>query len=150
SIAARRDAAPVQDLDAGRRPPPPPARPEQGPPDAPSDQRGDQRDADEQSEGDAEGHLQHEHQASGQRQHDQKDHDEQRHGILSAPASLRCGGEYTTGMIYVGTSGWQYASWRGRFYPKGVPQRAWLGHYATQFPVVEVNNSFYMLPKETT
>jgi uncharacterized protein YecE (DUF72 family) len=53
-------------------------------------------------------------------------------------------------MIYVGTSGWQYAAWRGRFYPKGVPQRAWLAHYATQFPVVEVNNSFYMLPKETT
>jgi uncharacterized protein YecE (DUF72 family) len=53
-------------------------------------------------------------------------------------------------MIRVGTSGWQYASWRGRFYPKDVPQRAWLEHYATRFPVVEVNNSFYMLPKEAT
>ncbi|TML01747.1 MAG: DUF72 domain-containing protein [Actinobacteria bacterium] len=53
-------------------------------------------------------------------------------------------------MIFVGTSGWQYASWRGRFYPKGVPQRAWLAHYATHFPVVEVNNSFYVLPKEST
>jgi len=53
-------------------------------------------------------------------------------------------------MIWVGTSGWQYASWKNRFYPKGVPQRAWLEHYATRFPVVEVNNSFYMLPKETT
>jgi uncharacterized protein YecE (DUF72 family) len=53
-------------------------------------------------------------------------------------------------MIYVGTSGWQYASWRNRFYPKGVPQRAWLAYYATRFPVVEVNNSFYMLPKEAT
>jgi uncharacterized protein YecE (DUF72 family) len=53
-------------------------------------------------------------------------------------------------MIWVGTSGWQYASWRGRFYATDVPQRAWLEHYATRFPVVEVNNSFYMLPKETT
>jgi len=53
-------------------------------------------------------------------------------------------------MIYVGTSGWQYTSWRGCIYPKGVPQRAWLAHYATHFPVVEVNNSFYVLPKETT
>ena len=53
-------------------------------------------------------------------------------------------------MIYVGTSGWQYSWWRNRFYPKGVPQRAWLGYYATRFPVVEVNNSFYMLPKEST
>jgi uncharacterized protein YecE (DUF72 family) len=52
--------------------------------------------------------------------------------------------------IWVGTSGWQYASWKNRFYPKGVPQRAWLEHYATRFPVVEVNNSFYMLPKEAT
>jgi uncharacterized protein YecE (DUF72 family) len=53
-------------------------------------------------------------------------------------------------MIWVGTSGWQYASWKNRFYPKGVPQRAWLEFYATRFPVVEVNNSFYMLPKEAT
>ncbi|HEX8100635.1 MAG TPA: DUF72 domain-containing protein [Actinomycetota bacterium] len=54
-------------------------------------------------------------------------------------------------MIYVGTSGWQYGSWKGgAFYPKGLPQRAWLSHYVTKFPVVEVNNSFYQLPKETT
>jgi uncharacterized protein YecE (DUF72 family) len=53
-------------------------------------------------------------------------------------------------MIYVGTSGWQYASWRGRFYPPGLPQRGWLAHYATRFPVVEVNNSFYMLPRAET
>ena len=53
-------------------------------------------------------------------------------------------------MIYVGTSGWQYGSWKGTFYPKGLPQRAWLGHYVTQFPVVEVNNSFYQLPREAT
>jgi uncharacterized protein YecE (DUF72 family) len=31
-----------------------------------------------------------------------------------------------------------------------VPQRSWLQYYATRFPVVEVNNSFYMLPKEAT
>jgi uncharacterized protein YecE (DUF72 family) len=53
-------------------------------------------------------------------------------------------------MIWVGTSGWQYASWKSRFYPKGVPQRAWLEYYASRTPVVEVNNSFYMLPKEAT
>src|SRR6266542_3680035 len=51
-------------------------------------------------------------------------------------------------MIHVGTSGWQYRSWKDRFYPKGVPQRAWLRHYASRFPVVEVTNTFYMLPKE--
>ncbi len=50
----------------------------------------------------------------------------------------------------MGTSGWQYPSWAGRFYPRGLPQREWLTHYTTCFPVVEVNNTFYMLPKDTT
>jgi uncharacterized protein YecE (DUF72 family) len=49
---------------------------------------------------------------------------------------------------WVGTSGWQYASWKGRFYPKDVPQRRWLEYFSQHFPTVEVNNSFYMLPKE--
>jgi len=48
--------------------------------------------------------------------------------------------------LQVGTSGWQYADWRGRFYPSGVPQRLWLEHYATRFGTVEVNNAFYRLP----
>ncbi len=53
-------------------------------------------------------------------------------------------------MIEVGTSGWQYRWWKGRFYPKDVPQRAWLEHYASRFSTVEVNNSFYQLPSEST
>jgi uncharacterized protein YecE (DUF72 family) len=53
-------------------------------------------------------------------------------------------------MIYVGTSGWQYGHWKDRFYPRGLPQRAWLAHYLSVFPTVEVNNSFYQLPKEET
>jgi uncharacterized protein YecE (DUF72 family) len=52
-------------------------------------------------------------------------------------------------MIYVGTSGWQYDWWREPFY-EGAPKRAWLERYASRFPVVEVNNSFYQLPKEAT
>ncbi|GAA1815906.1 DUF72 domain-containing protein [Luedemannella flava] len=49
-------------------------------------------------------------------------------------------------MIYIGTSGWQYRSWRGRFYPEKVPVRLWLDHYAARFATVEVNNAFYRLP----
>jgi uncharacterized protein YecE (DUF72 family) len=49
-------------------------------------------------------------------------------------------------VIYVGTSGWQYRDWRHRFYPDGLPVAGWLTHYATRFPVVEVNSSFYRLP----
>jgi len=55
----------------------------------------------------------------------------------------------TFGVIHVGTSGWQYRSWREPFYEKR-PQRSWLPHYASVFSTVEVNNSFYMLPKEST
>ena len=52
--------------------------------------------------------------------------------------------------LFIGTSGWQYASWKGRFYPQDVPQRAWLEHYAQRFQVVEVNNAFYRLPEAST
>jgi uncharacterized protein YecE (DUF72 family) len=51
--------------------------------------------------------------------------------------------------LHIGTSGWQYADWRGVLYPEGVPQRAWLGRYADEFVTVEVNNAFYRLPERS-
>jgi uncharacterized protein YecE (DUF72 family) len=51
------------------------------------------------------------------------------------------------GRIRVGCSGWQYADWRERFYPEGLPQRRWLEHYASVFDTVEVNSTFYRLAK---
>jgi uncharacterized protein YecE (DUF72 family) len=53
-------------------------------------------------------------------------------------------------VILVGTSGWQYAHWRGPFYPVGLPQSRWLEHYTESFATVEVNNAFYRLPERTT
>lgn len=53
-------------------------------------------------------------------------------------------------MLFLGTSGWQYAHWRGRFYPPGVPQRRWLEHFAERFATVEVNAAFYRLPPRST
>ena len=50
-------------------------------------------------------------------------------------------------MLYIGTSGWQYAHWRLAFYPKQVPQRRWLEHFAERFGTTEVNNTFYNLPE---
>jgi uncharacterized protein YecE (DUF72 family) len=47
--------------------------------------------------------------------------------------------------VRVGTSGWNYADWRGRFYPAGVPTRRWLEYYARSFDTVEVNSTFYRL-----
>lgn len=49
-------------------------------------------------------------------------------------------------VVWIGTSGWQYADWRGPFYPPGLAQARWLDHYAARFRTVEVNNSFYRLP----
>jgi uncharacterized protein YecE (DUF72 family) len=52
--------------------------------------------------------------------------------------------------VLVGTSGWQYNDWRGRFYPKDLPKSEWLPYFSAEFPTVEVNNTFYNLPKEET
>ena len=52
--------------------------------------------------------------------------------------------------VYVGTSGWQYKHWRHTFYPEGVAQSRWLEFFAERFQTVELNNSFYALPKEET
>jgi uncharacterized protein YecE (DUF72 family) len=52
--------------------------------------------------------------------------------------------------VIIGTSGWQYRDWRGRFYPPTLPQRLWLEHHAEHFATVESNNAFYRLPERTT
>ena len=51
--------------------------------------------------------------------------------------------------IRVGCSGWNYQHWRnGVFYPPRLPPRRWLEFYARHFDTVEVNSTFYRLPKE--
>jgi uncharacterized protein YecE (DUF72 family) len=52
--------------------------------------------------------------------------------------------------VVIGTSGWQYADWRGRFYPRALAQAKWLAHYSSHFDTVELNNSFYRLPSKDT
>ena len=52
--------------------------------------------------------------------------------------------------VIIGTSGWQYADWRGRLYPQRLPQREWLTYYSDRFQSVEVNNVFYRLPQTAT
>jgi uncharacterized protein YecE (DUF72 family) len=56
--------------------------------------------------------------------------------------------ERRRGRLYVGTSGWTY-DW-GDFYPEDLPNRRRLDYYARQFRTVEVNYSFYRLPRVTT
>src|SRR5947208_844488 len=45
----------------------------------------------------------------------------------------------------IGISGWRYAGWRGKFYPKDLPQRRELEFAASKFNSVEINGSFYSL-----
>jgi len=49
--------------------------------------------------------------------------------------------------VRVGCSGWNYAHWRERVYPRGCPPSRWLEFYAELFDTVEVNATFYRLPR---
>ena len=50
--------------------------------------------------------------------------------------------------LLAGTSGYAFKEWKGVFYPSALDDDGWLGYYATRFPTVEINNTFYRLPKE--
>jgi uncharacterized protein YecE (DUF72 family) len=49
--------------------------------------------------------------------------------------------------VRIGCSGWNYGHWRERVYPKGCPPSRWLRFYAGLFDTVEVNTTFYRLPR---
>ncbi len=48
---------------------------------------------------------------------------------------------------YIGCSGFYYPSWKNKFYPEGLSSGKWLEHYSTVFNTVELNGTFYRLPK---
>ncbi len=52
--------------------------------------------------------------------------------------------------IRIGTSGWHYNHWTGLFYPDQLPKSKWFKYYAENFDTVEINNTFYQLPKQET
>ncbi|MBI5468402.1 MAG: DUF72 domain-containing protein [Deltaproteobacteria bacterium] len=54
------------------------------------------------------------------------------------------------GRLRAATSGWHYGHWRGPFYPERLPKRDYLRFYSAHFDTVEINNSFYRLPDEST
>ena len=49
--------------------------------------------------------------------------------------------------LSVGTSGFSYKEWKGPFYPEDLPASKMLAWYAERLPAVEINNTFYRLPK---
>jgi uncharacterized protein YecE (DUF72 family) len=67
------------------------------------------------------------------------------HGLNRSSASKAD----VSGRVYVGTSGWNYASWREDFY-RGIPRTDWLGFYAERFTGIDVNATFYRLQDKKT
>jgi uncharacterized protein YecE (DUF72 family) len=50
--------------------------------------------------------------------------------------------------LLAGTSGYAFKEWKGPFYPEKLKDAEMLGFYSSKFPAVEINNTFYRLPKE--
>ncbi len=51
--------------------------------------------------------------------------------------------------LYVGTSGYSYKEWKGTFYPEDLPAKEMLSYYGERLSAVEINNTFYRLPKSS-
>lgn len=49
--------------------------------------------------------------------------------------------------FYIGCSGYYYPAWKNKFYPKGLQPKNWLEHYSSIFNTVELNGTFYRVPK---
>src|SRR5688572_5953961 len=52
-----------------------------------------------------------------------------------------------TAQVLAGASGYSYKEWKGSFYPETIKPDAMLAYYAQRLPTVEINNTFYRLPK---
>src|SRR5437868_672639 len=63
--------------------------------------------------------------------------------LFSMPRDLPSG---SARKVLIGTSGWHYRHWHGRFFPAGMPQKQHLRHYARTFATVELNGVFYRMP----
>ena len=49
--------------------------------------------------------------------------------------------------VRTGTSGFSYKEWKGSFYPEDLPDSGMLRHYASRLSAVEINNTFYRMPR---
>ncbi|MFH1011606.1 MAG: DUF72 domain-containing protein [bacterium] len=52
--------------------------------------------------------------------------------------------------ISVGTSGWSFADWVGTYYPPKLPKSDWIRFYARDFPVAEINSTYYRIASPKT
>jgi uncharacterized protein YecE (DUF72 family) len=76
-------------------------------------------------------------------------YDASRHDAGRREDALRSRCMLAPGMrALVGTSGYSYKEWKGRFYPVDLPAKEMLPFYAARFHTVEINNTFYRMPSE--
>jgi len=52
--------------------------------------------------------------------------------------------------LHIGTSGWSYKDWLGPYYPDGTKQKDYLSYYAQKFSTVEIDSTFYAIPRPST
>lgn len=52
--------------------------------------------------------------------------------------------------LHVGTMGWSYDFWKGNFYPENLCSSQFLSYYSSKFDTVEVDSTFYRIPREST
>src|SRR5580765_8701011 len=64
---------------------------------------------------------------------------------MAKPARRTDGGPH----VIAGASGYSYKPWRGPFYPEKLPEADMLAYYAERLPTVEINNTFYRMPRES-
>jgi uncharacterized protein YecE (DUF72 family) len=62
-------------------------------------------------------------------------------------ATARSGDDAAMTRLHVGTSGFSYQEWKGAFYPDDLENDAMLAFYAGRLPSVELNNTFYRMPR---
>lgn len=51
--------------------------------------------------------------------------------------------------VWAGTSGYSYTAWKGSFYPEDLPNKEMLSYYGSKLNAVEINNTFYRMPRES-
>src|SRR5258706_7487198 len=67
--------------------------------------------------------------------------------MLSHSMSKESVGHVSTSRLLAGASGFSYKEWKGNFYPQDIKPEAMLAWYAERLPTVEINNTFYRMPK---
>src|SRR5207245_659026 len=73
-------------------------------------------------------------------------HNRRRCGVLAFRDTARCLLPATDMYVWIGTSGYSYQDWVGDFYPNGTRPERMLPYYCRQFPLVELNFTFYKPP----